>query len=567
ARPSKMSHSQPPALSPVSLEGHQYCAWLDEDGNFIQIGPRFAELLGKPSSDLIGTSHMAAYPEGERELIQRKAETALETRDAINVDTLIQLTDGSNVLALVSLVPYFGDDERHAMTLYVRTGEFPDHAFARTASLRQAIDSSYAMLEYDLEGKIVYANQRFVNLIGYPEEEILGETDAKFVDPFYAESDDFRDFWARLKNAEVMSGRFMRFAESGEILWLECYYTPVLGLDGTPRRVVQMSNDVTKDVETEQLLAECLIRLQDLVQAVDEGDLTRRANLAGEHDVARIGNSLDQIITCFQEILKGVAENVEAVETYAKRVEELGKELSTDADESQERSADIARLSESMSQQVQAVSESADQLRSSIEEISSRSANAAEVAREAVDQAQSTAESVKVLGASSEEIGQVIDVINSIAGQTNLLALNATIEAARAGTAGSGFAVVAGEVKQLARQTSGATDEISKQIESIQSRTADAATRIEQICEVVTRIFDGANAIAGAVEEQAATTNEISVNMADAATGSSNLSKSSGEVAGAAAESATRAQEVSEAASQLRAIADELSSATNSLTL
>ena len=199
----------------------------------------------------------------------------------------------------------------------------------------------------------------------------------------------------------------------------------------------------------------------------------------------------------------------------------------------------------------------------SVREIAQSSGDASRVASEAVSTAQAANTNVAKLGESSVEIGRVIEVITSIAEQTNLLALNATIEAARAGEAGKGFAVVANEVKELANQTASATEEISTRIAAIQSDTGDAVDAIEQIGQVIARIADMQTTIASAVEEQTATTNEISQNINEAARGSSQIAENITSVAQASGEAAEGAASAQSAAAGLREVAADLTAVVN----
>ena len=178
---------------------------------------------------------------------------------------------------------------------------------------------------------------------------------------------------------------------------------------------------------------------------------------------------------------------------------------------------------QSVSQNAAALRNAVEQFETSIQEIACNATNAATVASNAVGAAGSTTETIARLGSSSSEIGEMIRVINSIAEQTNLLALNATIEAARAGEAGKGFAVVANEVKELAAQTSQATEDIVRRIEAIQADTMEATDAIGLVSGIITQINESQNAIAGAVEEQTAMTGEISRTVAELADGTGDI--------------------------------------------
>jgi methyl-accepting chemotaxis protein len=200
---------------------------------------------------------------------------------------------------------------------------------------------------------------------------------------------------------------------------------------------------------------------------------------------------------------------------------------------------------------VQTVAASTQELSASIGEITRQVTHASEIARSAVDNARRTTDKVGALAAASEKIGKVVGLIQDIAAQTNLLALNATIEAARAGEAGRGFAVVAAEVKNLAGQTTKATEEITGQISTIQGATREAVAAIEDISRTIDRMNEASSAISAAVEEQNVTTNEISRNVAEAATGTRDVSSAMSAVQEAARDTGQAARTVLDAAERV----------------
>jgi methyl-accepting chemotaxis protein len=223
----------------------------------------------------------------------------------------------------------------------------------------------------------------------------------------------------------------------------------------------------------------------------------------------------------------------------------------------------VASAAGDVSGSVQTVAAGSEQMASSIREIAQNANDAAQVASSAVGVAQTTNDTVAKLGTSSAEIGDVVKVITAIAEQTNLLALNATIEAARAGEAGKGFAVVASEVKDLAQETAKATEDISRRVETIQADTSSAVAAIGEISQIIQRINDYQVTIASAVEEQTATTAEMSRSIAEAASGSSTIAVNINGVAQSAETTSSTLVEADAAVAQLSRLADELRGVAN----
>jgi len=252
---------------------------------------------------------------------------------------------------------------------------------------------------------------------------------------------------------------------------------------------------------------------------------------------------------------KRVADTAESLTRSAENLTSTSSQLSSAAEETTSQADTVSTAAEEVSSNVTTVATGIEELEASIREIAKNAGDAARVATRAVEVAGSTTTTIDKLGVSSGEIGKVIKVITSIAQQTNLLALNATIEAARAGEAGKGFAVVANEVKELAKETARATEDIGQKIEAIQEDTEGAVAAIAEISSVISKINDIQTTIASAVEEQTATTNEISRNVAEAAKGSTEIASAVTGVAEAARDASTGAQGTNSAAKELADLA------------
>ncbi|NCT92667.1 methyl-accepting chemotaxis protein [Cellulomonas sp. APG4] len=294
-----------------------------------------------------------------------------------------------------------------------------------------------------------------------------------------------------------------------------------------------------------------LTKVQASLEAMADGDLTVTADVAGNDEVGRMAQALGVAQESLRATLSQVAEASQTIAAASEEMSAAGAQVTAGSEETSTQAGVVAAAAEQVSRNVQTVAAGAEQMGASIREIAQNASEAAKVASQATGVAEATNATVTKLGVSSQEIGNVVKVITTIAEQTNLLALNATIEAARAGEAGKGFAVVAGEVKELAQETARATEDIARRVEAIQADTTGAVGAIGQISEIIAAINDYQLTIASAVEEQTATTNEMSRSVTEAATGSSEIAQNITGVASAASSS-------TEVLTQLQASTTEL---------
>jgi methyl-accepting chemotaxis protein len=285
--------------------------------------------------------------------------------------------------------------------------------------------------------------------------------------------------------------------------------------------------------------------------------------LRQEQEQRKAGAAAEQrgaLIRMADDFNASVGGIIDTVSSSSTELEASAISLSSTAKRSQERATVVAAASEQASTNVQAVASATEQMASSVNEISRQVQESARLANAAVEQARATTDRVGELSKAAARIGDVVDLINEIAGQTNLLALNATIEAARAGEAGRGFAVVASEVKALAEQTAKATGEIGQQITGIQSATQDSVNAIKDISGTIEKLSEVSSTIAAAVEEQGAATQEISRNVQQAAQGTQQVASNITEVRRDSGETGS-------ASSQVLSAAQSLSSDSNRLKL
>ncbi len=328
-----------------------------------------------------------------------------------------------------------------------------------------AIGKSQAVISFSLDGKVLDANQNFLDCTGYSLAEIRGQHHSMFVDATYRTSPEYRAFWDRLNRGEFESSKYQRVGKGGKDIWLQASYNPILDLNGKPFKVVKYATDITEQRKAAE-------RVQEISNIVSSAATEMRAT---------------------------------------------AEQLSKTAQEATQQATAVASGAQVASTNVQTVSAAGEELSASISEIARQVAESTNITQHAVAETEKTSIAIKSLADAAQKIGNVVTLINNIAGQTKLLALNATIEAARAGDAGKGFAVVASEVKSLSDQTAKATHEISSEVSAMQAATAASVGAIQGIAETIARVAEIASAIASAVEEQSAATGEISANVVEAA--------------------------------------------------
>ncbi|MET0494547.1 MAG: methyl-accepting chemotaxis protein [Actinoplanes sp.] len=307
-----------------------------------------------------------------------------------------------------------------------------------------------------------------------------------------------------------------------------------------------------------RLIKQQLATVAKALGAISDNDLTVAAEVRSRDELGRMAVAVNRAREGLRSTISSLTSGAQNLGTSTQQLTGVTARIGESAREAAAQAGLVAGAAGDVSGSVQSVAAGSDEMGASIREIAQNANDAAQVASSAVGVAQSTNETVAKLGTSSAEIGDVVKVITAIAEQTNLLALNATIEAARAGDAGKGFAVVASEVKDLAQETARATEDISRRVDTIQADTSSAVAAIGEISQIIQRINDYQVTIASAVEEQTATTSEMSRSIGDAAHGSSAIAGNINSVADAVQATTGALGEADVAVAELTRVADEL---------
>jgi methyl-accepting chemotaxis protein len=520
------------------------------DGTIITANQNFLNALGYRLDEIKGKHHSLFVPADERDSVDYRAFWASLNRGEYQAAEYKRIAKGGREIWIqASYNPVLDEKGRPFKVLKFAT----DVTKQKIGSLSDAgkiaaINRSQAVIEFNLDGTIVTANDNFLKAMGYSLAEIQGKHHSMFVEQAERDSAAYREFWAALNRGEYQAKEYKRIGKGGREVWILASYNPILDERGKPIGVVKFATDVTaQKLKTADLAGQ--IAAIGKSQAVIEFNLDGTIMDANDNFLHALGYALPEIKGRHHGMFVEPSERDGAAyrEFWAKlnrgeyqageykRIGKGGREVYIQASYNPildlngkpfkvvKYASDVTRQvlvrmgNERVRNMMETVAAGAEELNTSVREISEAMTKSRETAIGAVERVTSADSQAKRLSDAAQAMSGIAQMIGDITGQINLLALNATIESARAGEAGRGFAVVASEVKNLANQARQATDKIGMEIGSLNGISGDVVTALNDIKRAIQDVSEYVTSTAAAVEEQSTVTSEMSSNMQRAA--------------------------------------------------
>lgn len=477
---------------------------FDLKGNILNANDHFLNATGYTADDIAGKHHRIFMPQGEADTQEYRDFWARLALGASEKGQVKRLSKTGEIIWLESTYETLTDPEGRAFKVVKYAFDISDAKNMEADARGQidAIQKVQGVIEFNPDGTIRRANDNFCKVVGYAEAEILGKHHRLFVDPDYAATSDYTQFWTRLRAGEALSDEYQRIGKGGKRVTIRASYNPIKNAAGQVVKVVKFAVDTT----IYRLTAETLLSGLDLLA---QGNLAAHLDTdLGEFDAIR--KNFNLAITKLNHTVGSVADGTQIIKAEADAISQATDDLARRTEAQAVTLEESASALDELVASVTGVADTANKVQLQSREAQGYTVQAGDV----VDRAVNAMDEIET---SSKQVASITSVIDGIAFQTNLLALNAGVEAARAGDAGRGFAVVASEVRALAQRSSEAAREIADLIDTSNRQVVngvdlvrEAGNALARIREVVEKINHGIEQVATSTTEQASGLSELS---------------------------------------------------------
>lgn len=482
----------------VSIRRWQAVIEFDLDGKIIEANDLFLQAVGYQRSEIIGQHHSMFVPPEERATeAYRSFWQDLSGGKAFQAQFARVAKSGKRVWLQATYTPICGTDGKRPFKVIKYANDITGikEAVSNAEGQLAAIRKAQAVIEFDLTGKVLDANENFLRALGYTIGEVKGQHHSMFVQPFERDTEAYARFWQKLACGEYDENQYLRIGKGGRKVWIQASYNPILDSLGKPYKVVKYATDITASKLATAALEAAVEQTRSVIVATQAKDLTQRVPLDGKSgEIGELCNGINELLDTFSNVIQTVTGISERISVGSRRIGSDSKDL---AQRTEEQAASLEETAATTEELAASVKQSFERAREAAElgAVANGVANRggaivgdAVVAMERIEKA-------------SGDISEIIRVIDDIAFQTNLLALNAAVEAARAGDAGKGFAVVASEVRTLAQRSSDAANDIKKLITNSTAEVAGGVRLVQQAGSALGEIVTSSTSVSAALDE------------------------------------------------------------------